>query len=98
MFIKPKAFNSLVYFLIEQENELKLRTQGRVVVIVWKLDLQLPVQSVPITTKVASSNPAHGKVYWIQYYVIKFVNDLQQVSGFFWVIQFPPPVELTATI
>ena len=28
-----------------------------VVVIVWWLDLQLPVQSVPITTKVVSSNP-----------------------------------------
>jgi hypothetical protein len=30
------------------------------------LDLQLPVQSVPITTKVVSSNPAHGEVYSIQ--------------------------------
>ena len=30
-----------------------------VVVIVWYLDLQLPVQSVPITTKVVSSNPSH---------------------------------------
>ena len=28
-------------------------------------DLQLPVQSVPITTKVVSSNPIHVKVYWI---------------------------------
>ena len=28
-------------------------------------DLQLPVQSVPITTKVACSNPIHGKVYSI---------------------------------
>ncbi len=27
------------------------------VVIVWLLDLELPVQSVPITTKVVSSNP-----------------------------------------
>ena len=25
--------------------------------VVWKLDLQLPVQSVPITTKVVHSNP-----------------------------------------
>jgi hypothetical protein len=32
-----------------------------VVVILWLLDLQLPVQSVPITTKV-SSNPAHGEM------------------------------------
>ena len=40
------------------------------------------VQSVPITTKVVSSNPVHGEVYSIQHYVIKFVSDLQQVCGF----------------
>jgi len=34
------------------------------------------VQSVPITTKLWSSNPTHGKDYSIQHYVIKFVNDL----------------------
>jgi hypothetical protein len=28
---------------------------------------------VPITTNVVSSNPAHGEVYSIQHYVIKFV-------------------------
>ena len=33
------------------------------VVIIWQLELQLPVQSVPITTKVVSSNTAHGDVY-----------------------------------
>jgi hypothetical protein len=27
------------------------------------MDLQLPVQSVPITTNVVSSNPVHGEVY-----------------------------------
>ena len=32
---------------------------GGAVVIVWWLDLQLPVQSVPITNEVVSSNPAH---------------------------------------
>jgi hypothetical protein len=40
--------------------------------------LQLPIQSVPITTKVVSSNPAHGEVYLIQQYVINFVSDLIQ--------------------
>ena len=35
------------------------------VVIVWQLDLQLPVQSVTITTKVLSSYPIHGEVYSI---------------------------------
>jgi hypothetical protein len=42
------------------------------------LDLQIHVQSVPITTKVASSNPSHGEVYSIKQYVIKFVGDLRQ--------------------
>jgi len=37
-----------------------------VVVIKWQMDLQLPVQSVPIATIVVSSNPAHGEVYSIQ--------------------------------
>ena len=53
-----------------------------VVVIAWLLHLQLPIQSVPITTKVASSNPAHGEMYSIQHYVIKFVNDVRQVGDF----------------
>jgi len=44
---------------------------------------------VPITTKVASSNPANGEVYSIQYYVIKFVSDLWQVGGFLRILQFP---------
>jgi hypothetical protein len=35
-----------------------------IVVIMWELDLQLPVHSVPITTKVV--NPAHGDVYLIE--------------------------------
>jgi hypothetical protein len=31
------------------------------------LDLQLPVQSVPITTNIVSLNPVHGKVcYWVE--------------------------------
>jgi hypothetical protein len=29
---------------------------------------------MPITTEVVSSNPAHGEVYSIQHYVIKFVQ------------------------
>jgi hypothetical protein len=38
------------------------------VVIVWQLDLQLPVQSVPITTKVVSS-------------LLKYVIELKQHGG-----------------
>ena len=45
-----------------------------------------------------SSNHAYGKVYSIQHYVIKFVSDLRQVSGFLQVLWFPPPIKLTASI
>ena len=40
------------------------------------------MQSMPFTTKVVSSNPAHGEVYLINHYVIKFDSDIQQISGF----------------
>ena len=53
-------------------------------VIEWLLDLQLLLPLGPITTNVGS-NPAHGEVYLIQHYVIKFVSDLQQVSVSLWV-------------
>ena len=53
-----------------------------VAVIVWQLDLQLPKHSVPITTYFVSSKLVHGEVYSIQHYVIKFVDDQRQVSGF----------------
>jgi hypothetical protein len=59
------------------------------------LDLQLPMQSVPITTDVVSSNLDQGEV---QHYMIKFVSDLRQVGGFLRVLRFPPPIQLTATI
>ena len=36
---------------------------------------------MPITTKVMSSNPAHGEMYSIQHYVITFVSDLRRVGG-----------------
>ena len=65
------------------------------VVILWLSDLQLPKQSVPITTNVVSSNLTRGKLYSIQLYVIKFVSDLLQVGGFLRVLRFPPPIKLT---
>jgi hypothetical protein len=46
-----------------------------VVMIIWYLDLQLPVQSLPIITKVVSLKPVHGEVYSIQHYH-KVVSDL----------------------
>jgi hypothetical protein len=53
-----------------------INVRAVVVVTLWELDLQLPMQLVPITANVVSSTPAHGKVYSIQCYVIKFVRDL----------------------
>ena len=38
-----------------------------VVVIVWKLDIQLHVQSLPIATNSVNSNPVRGDVYSIQH-------------------------------
>jgi len=59
----------------------------------WQLDLQLPVQTVPIITKVVSFNPAHGEVYSIYIFCnIKFISDLQQVNSYVRVLWFPPPI------
>ena len=66
--------------------------------IVWLLDLQLPVLSVTITTKVVSLNPVHGEVYLIQYYVINFVSYLRQVVDFLRALRFPPLIKLPAMI
>ena len=64
----------------------------------WQFDLQLPVLSVPITTKVLGPYPAHGEVYSILHYVIKIVSDLRQVGGFLRILRCLPPIKLTATI
>jgi hypothetical protein len=58
-------------------------------------DLQLPAQSVPVTTKVVSLNTVHGEVCSIQHYVIKFVSDLRQVDGF---LRSPPRMLTINTI
>ena len=50
--------------------------------------VQRPMLLVPITTKVVSSNTAHGDE-------IKFVSDLRQVGGHLWL---PLPIKLTPTI
>jgi hypothetical protein len=56
--------------------------------------LQGDLCNIDITTKVGSSNPAHGEVCSIQHYVIKFVSDLRQVCDFLQVPWFPPPIKL----
>ena len=58
----------------------------------------ISVQSVLITIKVVSSNPAHSSVYSIQHYMIKIVSDFRLVGGFDRALQFPPPIKFTATI
>ena len=58
------------------------------------MDLQLSVQSVPITTTVVRSNHVHGELCSIQHYVIKFVSDLWQVCS---VLRFSPPIKMLIT-
>ena len=78
------------------EADLKWKVKWLLVVLIdWLIG---DMQSVPITTEVVSSNPARGKVYWIQHYVIKFISDLRQVCRFLQVLRFPPPIKLIATI
>jgi len=48
---------------VSWKKQLQIQSGAVIVVMVWLLDLQLTVQSVPITTEVVSSNPTHGEVY-----------------------------------
>jgi hypothetical protein len=66
----------LTYFVSIKVNHIHISKGTVVVVIGWKLDFQLHVQSAPITTNVVRSNLVHGDVYYIQHYVIEFVSDL----------------------
>jgi hypothetical protein len=63
------AMNRVPFSVVTILVKTELQHEGCVVmaVIVWLLDLQLPLQSVPITTKVVSWNPVHGEVYSIQH-------------------------------
>jgi hypothetical protein len=59
------TFNIFLCYLKANNNYQK---KGSVVVmIVWYLDLQLLMQSVPITTDVVSSNVDQGEVYNIMW-------------------------------
>ena len=81
--------NNLIIYLLTNE--------AFVVMIVWQLDLQLPMQSVLITTNVMSSNPAQMRC--TRYHIM-----LQSLSvtcgrsvGFFHIL-LPPPIKLTTPI
>ena len=91
-----KIVISYVGYMIMQDI---YNVQGAIVVVIeWQLYLQLPMQSVPITTNIVSLNHAHGEVYSIKYYLVKFVSDLRQAGSILQVLQFPPPIKLTAMI
>jgi hypothetical protein len=47
------------------------------------LDIQLPMQSVPITNIVVSSNPDHFDVYSIHHYVTKKSNLMTYTNHFY---------------
>ena len=70
LYFRP-PYNEIQPMLILSLNML---WRGRRVLITQQLDLQLRMQSVPITTNVVRSNPTQA----IQHYVIKFVSDLRQ--------------------
>jgi len=87
------TLRSIVAF--KSENSIKMALSRKIVRDVMVMGFTTPLQSVPITTNVVSSNPVHGEVYSKQHYVLKFVSDLRQVGCF---LRFPPPIKLTATI
>ena len=55
------------------------------------------MQTVHITSKIASSNPAVGEVYSLEHYVIEFVSDLRQDCCFLRILQFLLQIKLIAT-
>ena len=89
-----------IYFAMKRHDSIPKAHSLKIVLLItiWELDLQLPLQLVHITTDVVSSIPAHAEVYSTHHYVIKFVSDLQHVCGFLQVLRFPPQIKLTAMI
>jgi hypothetical protein len=79
-------------------NNIIVYIYGRDRIVVGFTTTYALMQSVPITTNVASSNPAHGEVYLIQHYVIRFVSDLRQVGSLLRVLWFHPPIKMIAKI
>jgi hypothetical protein len=57
----------LAYLQKKERSKLICTAQAIIVVIVWYLEIQPPVQSVTCTTKVVRSNPVDGEVYLIQH-------------------------------
>ena len=62
--------------------------------VLWNYNYQWN-QYLSQLTNIVTSNPAHGEVYSIQLYAIKFVSDLWQVGGFLLVLRFPLSIKLS---
>jgi hypothetical protein len=60
MAFHPDLYHVYTAYKIKQ---LSSKKGAVVVVIVWQLDIQLPMQSVPINIDVVSSNLDQGEVY-----------------------------------
>jgi len=56
-----KLLNSYVSLMYIYRGSFTWKSGVVVVFILWKLDIQLPMQSVPITTNVVISNPAQAR-------------------------------------
>ena len=67
-----------------------------VAVIVWHLDLQLPMHPVPITMDVVSLNPAQGEVHNIMWWSMSVICGRSVVFSRYF--RFPPPIKLSSTI
>jgi hypothetical protein len=69
-------WHSVFYFSNQFSIELSRVLEFEAFLEMWYI---IVIKRVFVTTKVVSSNPVHGEVYWIQHYAIKFVSDLWQV-------------------
>ena len=59
LYSQPKIQCPIVFHIFKLNINFKSRDHhGHDRMVVWSLDLQLPMQSVPITTNVVSTNPA----------------------------------------
>jgi hypothetical protein len=64
----------------------------------FSLSYNIDHDNLALTIFLCFGATVHGELYVIQHYMTKFVSDLWQVSGFLWILWFPPPIKLTATI
>ena len=93
--ISSQIFKVIHFFLCDLLNYLPslITLTGAVLMILWKLDLQLH-----ITTNIVSSNPAQAKCNRYNIHVIKYVSDLRAGWWFSPSTTDSPPIKLTATI